>query len=104
MTEQTWETVHRLVQWLDENDNATPDTALLQRLLKIQEEAGEVAQAAIGATKGNPRKGHSHTWEDVQAELCDVILTAMVALRTLTPAAEKVFQERLGIVAERSLT
>ncbi|MFI0718440.1 MazG-like family protein [Streptomyces sp. NPDC021224] len=103
MNDDIWATVGRLVRWLDENDNATPDTALLLRLLKLQEEAGEVAQAAIGATGGNPRKGHSHTWEDVQTELCDVMLTAMVALTTLTPDAADVFAARVSAVADRSL-
>ena len=103
MTDETWTTIDRLVQWLDEKDNATPETARLLRLLKLQEEVGEVAQAAMGATAANPRKGSSHTWEDVQHELCDVILSSMVALATLTPDAGKVFQQRMEIVAERSL-
>jgi NTP pyrophosphatase (non-canonical NTP hydrolase) len=102
--EDTWATIQRLKDWLDEKDNATPDKARLLRLLKIQEEVGEVAQAAMGADDANPRKGRSHTWEDVQHELCDVILSSMVALATLTPDAAKVFQERLDTVAERSLT
>jgi hypothetical protein len=83
---------------------ATPESARLLRLLKLQEEVGEVAQAAMGASEANPRKGASHTWEDVQHEVCDVILSGMVALTTLTPDAQKVFQERLKLVAERSLT
>jgi hypothetical protein len=36
----------------------------------------------------NPRKGITHTWDDVQAELCDVMFTAMVALTTLTLPGE----------------
>jgi hypothetical protein len=51
--------------------NATPAQARLLRLLKVQEEVGEVAQAAMGAVSANPRKGRSHTWEDVQNELCE---------------------------------
>ena len=38
----------------------------------------------------NPRKGVTHSWDDVQAELCDVIFTAMVALTTLNPDAREV--------------
>jgi NTP pyrophosphatase (non-canonical NTP hydrolase) len=103
VTEETWKKIDLLKEWLDEKDNATGEQARLLRLLKIQEEVGEVAQAAMGATAANPRKGSSHTWEDVQHELCDVILSSMVALVTLTPDAGKVFQERLDIVTERSL-
>ncbi|NUS10459.1 MAG: hypothetical protein HOY69_03455 [Streptomyces sp.] len=103
MTEQNWDVVRQLVAWLDQKDNATPATAPLLRLLKLQEEVGEVAQAAIGAVGANPRKGRTHTWEDVHHELCDVLITAMVALTTLTPDAAAVFQERLDVVAARSL-
>jgi NTP pyrophosphatase (non-canonical NTP hydrolase) len=84
--------------------NATPAQARLLRLLKVQEEVGEVAQAAMGAVSANPRKGRSHTWEDVQNELCDVMLSSMVALATLTPDAAKVFAERVSIITDRSLT
>ncbi|MCP9986943.1 MazG-like family protein [Streptomyces sudanensis] len=99
----TWDTVGRLVAWLDEKSAAPADTAPLLRVLKIVEEAGEVAEAVHGAYGSNPRKGNSHTWDDVQAELCDVILTGMVALRTLTPHADKTFTEHVGRIADRSL-
>ncbi|MFF4183887.1 MazG-like family protein [Streptomyces sp. NPDC001691] len=64
---------------------------------------GEVAEAVIGATGQNPRKGVSHSWQDVQSELCDVIVTAMVALTTLTPEPGRVFDDHLAKVARRSL-
>lgn len=102
-TTNTWHTIDRLVAWLDTETGVSPETARLLRVLKITEEAGEVAEAIHGATGANPRKGHSHTWEDVQAELCDVIVTSMVALRTLTPDAEKVFATQLHRIAQRSL-
>ncbi|WP_455360524.1 MazG-like family protein [Streptomyces sp. SYSU K21746] len=103
MEHSSWETVGHLVAWLDENSPVPPQTEKLMRVLKLSEEVGEVAEAVMGATACNPRKGNSHTWEDVQSELCDVVLTAMVALRTLTPDAERVFAERLDHVAGRSL-
>ncbi len=100
-TAALWSTVDRLTDWLDDSSSRPAREELLLRLLKLSEEVGEVAQAVIGAVGQNPRKGVSHTWEDVQAELCDVILTAMVALRTLTPEAEAVFEEHVGKVAGR---
>jgi NTP pyrophosphatase (non-canonical NTP hydrolase) len=103
MDQSTWGTVGRLVEWLDEESPVPPQVSRLLRVLKITEEAGEVAEAIHGVTGSNPRKGHSHTWEDVEKELCDVILTAMVALSTVTPDAQKVFEERLAHVAGRSL-
>lgn len=49
------------------------------QLLKLTEECGEVAEAYIGATGANPRKGYSHSHEDVRSELLDVAITALVA-------------------------
>ncbi|WP_307167565.1 MazG-like family protein [Streptomyces rishiriensis] len=98
-----WATVDALWTWLDSRSAHRGREGLLLRVLKLSEEVGEVAQAVIGATGQNPRKGVSHTWEDVQAELCDVAITALVALRTLTPQAEAVFAEHLARVEERSV-
>jgi NTP pyrophosphatase (non-canonical NTP hydrolase) len=99
-----WDTVGRLVAWLDQASDLPPETKTILQILKITEEAGEVAEAVIGATGQNPRKGHSHTWDDVQKELCDVIVTAMVALARVTPDARRVFAANLDRVATRSLT
>jgi NTP pyrophosphatase (non-canonical NTP hydrolase) len=103
MDDVTWNTVDRLVEWLDRSSALPPETDKLLRLLKLSEEVGEVARAVIGVTGQNPRKGITHTWDDVTAELCDVILTAMVALSTVTPDAREVFAQRLDHVATRSL-
>lgn len=83
-----WARVRAIVNRLDATNGTSPhETAM--RLLKLVEEAGEVAQAYIGMTGQNPRKGVTHSAGDVAAELCDVILTAMVALHGFTdrPAA-----------------
>ncbi|MEU4086837.1 MazG-like family protein [Streptomyces aureus] len=89
--------------WLDAGRAHGGREGLLLRILKLSEEVGEVAQAVIGATGQNPRKGVSHTWDDVRSELCDVVITAMVALRELAPDAREVFADRLASVAGRSL-
>ncbi|MDK0525090.1 MazG-like family protein [Streptomyces sp. ML-6] len=78
-----WTTIHELVAWLDQQNGRTNQEITL-RLLKLTEEAGEVAQAWIGHTGQNPRKGITHTRDDVADELCDVIVTAAVALTSLT--------------------
>lgn len=98
-----WDAVDALWTWLEAGRPVDGPEALLLRMLKLSEEVGEVAQAVIGATGQNPRKGVSHSWEDVQAELCDVVITALVALRTLTPEAREVFTRHLARVTERSL-
>lgn len=74
--------------WLDEH-NGADRAELTCRLLKVTEEAGEVAAAWIGATGQNPRKGVTHTYADVASELADVAFTAMVAMTSLgfDPAA-----------------
>ncbi|MCD9874353.1 MazG-like family protein [Streptomyces guryensis] len=98
-----WTAVDDLWTWLDANRAHGGQEGLLLRMLKLSEEVGEVAQAVIGATGQNPRKGVTHTWEEVQGELCDVVITALVALRTLTPDTREVFTRHLAKVTARSL-
>ncbi|WP_055489760.1 MazG-like family protein [Streptomyces sp. TP-A0356] len=98
-----WDSITRLHAWLDANRTHEGADGLLLRVLKLSEEVGEVAQAVIGTMGQNPRKGTTHGWEDVQAELCDVAITALVALRTLTPDAREVFAAHLEGVTTRSL-
>ncbi|MGA5900199.1 MazG-like family protein [Streptomyces venetus] len=98
-----WAAVDALSEWLDTNRPVEGREDMLLRILKLSEEVGEVAEAVIGATGQNPRKGVTHTWDDVQSELCDVVITALLALRTLTPQAREVFTRHLERVTERSL-
>ncbi|WP_406127381.1 MazG-like family protein [Streptomyces sp. NBC_00989] len=98
-----WAGIDDLWTWLDGNRPLDGGEGLLLRMLKLSEEVGEVAEAVIGATGQNPRKGVTHTWDDVQGELCDVVITALVALRTLTPDTQEVFTRHLARVMERSL-
>jgi NTP pyrophosphatase (non-canonical NTP hydrolase) len=100
---ELWASVDELTDWMDSHRTHGGREGLLLRMLKLSEEAGEVAQAVIGVTGQNPRKGVTHTWEDVQGELCDVVITALVALRTLTPDARGVFTRHLAGVLTRSL-
>ncbi|GAA1263836.1 MazG-like family protein [Kitasatospora nipponensis] len=104
MNPTDWDTITRLVAWLDDHSSGDPEMGKVMRCLKIMEEGGEVAEALSGARSQNPRKGNSHTWEDVESELCDVIMTAMVALLTINPEGEKTWRRRLEAVAERSLS
>lgn len=55
------------------------------QVLKISEETGEAAQAVVGARGTNPRKGNSHTWQDAQDEVADVVITGMVTLARMRP-------------------
>ncbi|MFF5668762.1 MazG-like family protein [Streptomyces hygroscopicus] len=110
----TWEDVHtglcdviasttltlKVCAFDEENAAQTEPNAMpLMRVLKIAEEFGEVAEAISGATGMSPRTGA--TWDDVRTELCDLIVTAMLALKTLTPDAEKLLDERLDYLVKR---
>jgi NTP pyrophosphatase (non-canonical NTP hydrolase) len=101
--DDAWDVIEKITGELDARSTLPPDTERLLRIMKLTEEAGEVTQAVIGALGQNPRKGVTHTWDDVQAELCDVVFTAMVALTTITPDARKVFDDNLARVAGRPL-
>jgi NTP pyrophosphatase (non-canonical NTP hydrolase) len=68
--------------FLDER-NGTGQLELTLRIAKIAEEAGEAVQAWIGVLGQNPRKGVTHTREDVAGELADVAFTALVAIESL---------------------
>ncbi|MEU1149340.1 MazG-like family protein [Streptomyces sp. NPDC005863] len=99
-----WPTIEGLANRLEEHSTLPREQRLLLQLLKIQEETGEVAEAVIGAMGQNPRKGASHTWEDVEAEVCDVIVTGMVTLLRLNPEAPSVLAHHLARIAARDLS
>ncbi|MGA5210303.1 MazG-like family protein [Streptomyces pseudogriseolus] len=99
----TWTTIARLATRLEEHSTLPREQRVLLQLLKIQEEAGEVAEAVIGAMGQNPRKGFSHTWEEVEAEICDVIVTGMVALMRMNPHAPEVFAGHLNRIRQRDV-
>ncbi|MFI6581045.1 MazG-like family protein [Embleya sp. NPDC050493] len=105
MDTNTWKQIDRLRDWLDENaGEQTERERTLLRVLKIGEEYGEVSEALHGALAANPRKGASHSWDDVRKELVDVAVTTLVALATLTPDAQKIFDERLDGLVDRVLS
>ncbi|MFJ6795658.1 MazG-like family protein [Streptomyces sp. NPDC091268] len=97
--DDSWKTIGALVARFDAHDRergvAHEESVTLQ-ILKIGEEFGEAAQAVIGAKGTNPRKGNSHTWQDVEAEVADVIVTAMVALARMRPDAPAYFASHLA--------
>ncbi|KOX33392.1 hypothetical protein ADL06_09335 [Streptomyces sp. NRRL F-6491] len=86
---------------MDEEDQAAAGDVRLLRVLKIGEEFGEAAEAITRALGAKPRKGDSHTSEDVERQLCGVIVTAQVALLAINPEAEKVLDARVQGLLER---
>ncbi|WP_229070333.1 MazG-like family protein [Actinoplanes sp. DH11] len=77
-----WSEAKRWRTFLDER-NGTSDLEMTLRILKLTEESGEAAQAWIGRLGQNPRKGVTHTHEQVVGELADVVFTALVALESI---------------------
>ena len=77
--------------------NACNDFQRTLRILKVQEEAGEAAEAWIGYLGQNPRKGVTHTAEQVADELADIVVTALVAIEGLG-------QNSRAVVTERAVT
>ncbi|MEV8523195.1 MazG-like family protein [Streptomyces sp. NPDC052000] len=96
-----WSTIRGLVDWLDSR-NGRSDHEIAMRLMKITEEAGEVVQAYLGVHGQNPRKGITHIVPDVQDELCDVIVTAAVALASLVGNPETVLAVKLDKISARA--
>lgn len=82
-------------------DSLGPVPGVVARVLKLQEESGEVAQALIGFTGMNKRKGVTHSEEDVAKELADVVITAMVALHDWVPSPELFMKDRLQALTAR---
>jgi len=101
-TTDPWEMARQLnckFSWV----NGTDDLQHALQIIKLVEEIGEVAQALIGQQGQNPRKGFSHTREDVAKELCDVIITAMVALHNYAESGQRFFQQHCERITQRDL-
>ena len=97
-----WPSVRRFAAHLDEV-NGTSDHERALRLMKLSEEVGEVTEAYIGMIGQNPRKGVTHTREDVAEELCDVVISAMVALCSFTEDPAGALRDRIEAVDARYL-
>jgi NTP pyrophosphatase (non-canonical NTP hydrolase) len=70
-----------LSEWIDAgNAHRDPEAVLWGRVAKLTEESGEAMAALIGATGQNPRKGVTHSMDDVTEELLDVAVTALGAI------------------------
>ncbi|MFJ9853203.1 MazG-like family protein [Streptomyces sp. NPDC101150] len=105
--EDIWETVSRLADRFNVHDAERGLDHAQQwtlQVLKIAEETGEASQAVIGARGTNPRKGDSHTWQDVHAEVADVIITGLVALARMRPDdAAQYLQQQLATKSRKFL-
>lgn len=76
-----------LSKWVDGaevNRRKDPEALTWHRVTKVAEEAGEAVGAMVGFSGGNPRKGQSHTRDDVIEECLDTAVAALGAVEHLT--------------------
>lgn len=100
MTEIDTEVIGVLARFLNDR-NGTHTGEMSMQMLKLAEEVGEVSQAWIGFTGQNPRKGVTHSLDDVLSELADVAITAMVGIARLGGDPGDVVGGKLAIMRER---
>ena len=75
-------------KWIDGSrmDDVRPRAELVwelnlwRRCTKVASEAGEVIDALAGVLGENPRKGVTHSLDDLVGELLDVALAALAAV------------------------
>lgn len=95
-----WQHVKTLTAWLDDaHPRDQHETAC--RIMKLTEETGEAVAAYLGMTGQNPRKGTCATLDDLSGELCDVAITALVALITVTGDAGSAYLQLEDHVSAR---
>jgi hypothetical protein len=72
--------------WIDGSypDGLDPEALIWRRVTKVCEESGEVIDALGGWLGENPRKGVTHTRDDLIGELLDVAVAALGAVEHLT--------------------
>lgn len=75
--------VQAVSAWIREQ-NAGTWTDPSVHLIHLQEEVGEVASAYIGMTGQNPRKGVTHSLDDLISELADVAITALCTITVIS--------------------
>lgn len=81
----TAEVLADLSTWIDTtNQHRDPEAILWGRVAKVSEEAGEAIACLVGATGQNPRKGQTHSLEDVIEELLDTAVAALGAVEHIT--------------------
>ncbi|ACU71833.1 hypothetical protein Caci_2924 [Catenulispora acidiphila DSM 44928] len=72
-----------ITAWLDSSNPSSKHEDAM-RVMKLGEEVGEAIAAYIGLTGQNPRKGVTHTMDDLLKELADVAITALAAMQHFT--------------------
>lgn len=93
--------IYSKIKATQDNEGMSGGLGRQVRLFKLSEELGEVAQAYIGLTGANARKGVTHDEHDIAKELADVVITAMVAMHDWTPSPDIFMHGHLLQLQER---
>jgi hypothetical protein len=91
---QIWQAIRRHQDGCDIDSDAF-------RLMKLSEEVGEVMEAFIGYHGANKRKGQTGHELTVASELCDVVITAMVALNDWVEDPELYLEMKINALTTR---
>lgn len=100
--------VAKISRWMDESESyqgISDEAALWRRCMKTSEEVGEVFEAISGTLGENPRKGVTHTEDDIIEELLDVALAALGAIEHMTGNegwSEQLLYDKVGRVKGRA--
>jgi hypothetical protein len=83
MQDDLFTAVATINAWFEAHNGSSPHEDAM-RVMKIGEEFGEAVEAYIGMTGQNPRKGVTHSLDDLLLELADVAISALCAIQHFT--------------------
>jgi len=78
----------------------TPEERLLLKSMKISEEVGEFYNELLGHVWFT-RAGKEHSYDELEKECADVILSTLLVATELGIDIEKVLEKKLKIIFER---
>lgn len=102
---ENWHDIALITNWLNEGATLPYAQESACRVMKCFEEAGEACTAYIGYTGQNPRKGFTHTKQQLLDELADVAITALCAIQFFTDDYQEtqgVFEAKLKFLRQRA--
>lgn len=83
------------------SDRTPGERGVIMQVVKVQEEAGEAAEALLGWLAENPRKPVTPVCH-LSIELADVAISALVAMSRINPQSwQDEFSKRLQVCADR---
>lgn len=94
LSKEQWVKIERVAEHYAQFHD-TPRQMLSAQLHQLTSELGEVADAFIGCTGANRRKGFTHTDEDLANELGDLAMTAVMTLFFCADDPELVIDDTL---------